>query len=130
MSHIYIGTRAVLSGETGFNEVFVSRDEEGVFKKMRSFAKDSVKDFINESIEDPEGIISMTYMGEVESDENFLNKVENIREMPLSDIMQELSDRDILTIYANLYDDEEIIVVSQYSEEGEENFALLSNETI
>ena len=128
MSYVYVGTRFVVSRDGNFSEVFVGKTENIVFNKMLPFVKDSVRDFITDA--DVEDVVNMTYIGEVEKDEEYLHKVELVAGLTANEVLDSLSNKDIVTIYANLYDDEESIVVMGYDEEGEEETSVLTNEHI
>lgn len=128
MSYVYVGTRFVVSEGGNFSEVFVGKTENSVFEKMLPFVKDSVRDFISDS--DDEDVINMTYMGEVEKDDDFLDRVGLLAGLSANEVLDSLPSKDIVTIYANLYDDEESIVVMGYNENGEEETSILTNEHI
>jgi hypothetical protein len=126
MCYVYVGTRFVSQGEESFSETFVGRPLDLVFEQMLPFVTGAVRDFITET--EDEDVIDMTYIGEVEKDEDFYNKVELIKGLSANEVIEALPKQDIVTIYANLYDDEETIVVTGYDENGREKEVVLTNE--
>lgn len=126
MCYVYVGTRFVSQGEESFSETFVGKTLDIVFEQMIPFVTDAVREFITE-VED-ENVVDMTYIGEVEKDEDFYNKVELIKGLSANEVIESLSKQDVVTIYANLYDDEETIVVTGYDENGIEKEVVLTNE--
>lgn len=127
MFYVYVGTRTVSAGINTFTETFVSKNEAEIYEKMCSFSEESVKNFVKES--EPEEIVSMTYLGGVE-ELDYEDKVQKLSNMCVNDILENLSKKDIVTIYANLYDDEEIIAINSYDKYGEEIDTLFSNERV
>lgn len=130
MSYVYVGTRNANNAyETAINEVFVASTEESVLNQMVPFVTESLNGFIEDNIDEVENIIEMLYSDEEEKDDAFDEKVASLQNLSVEEVVQLLSPRELLTIYANLYQEEEVISLAGYNEDGEKEIVVLSNES-
>lgn len=128
MSYVYVGTRNANNESYAINELFVASTEEGVLNQMVPFVTEAVVCFIDDNIDVIENVVDMLYGNEVLVDE-FDEKVASLKKLTVEEIVKSLSPRELLTIYGNLYREEERLVVAGYNEDGEQEVVVLSNES-
>lgn len=129
MSYVYVGTRNANNTENVINEVFVAATEESVLNQMVPFVTEPLNSFIEDNIDDVENIVEMLYSDEEEKDDAFDEKIASLQNLSVEEVVQLLSPKELLTIYANLYQEEEVISLAGYNEDGEKEIIVLSNES-
>lgn len=129
MSYVYVGTRNANNTENVINEVFVAATEESVLNQMVPFITEPLNSFIEDNIDDVENIVEMLYSDEEEKDDAFDEKIASLQNLSVDEVVQLLSPKELLTIYANLYQEEEVISLAGYNEDGEKEIVVLSNES-
>jgi hypothetical protein len=129
MSYVYVGTRNANNTENVINEVFVAATEESVLNQMVPFITEPLNSFIEDNIDDVENIVEMLYNNEEDKDDAFDEKVASLQNLSVEEVVQLFSPKELLTIYANLYQEEEVISLAGYNEDGEKEIVVLSNES-
>lgn len=119
MSYVYVGTQNANNERYTINEVFVASTEEGVLNQMVPFVTEAVICFIDDNIDMIENVVDMLYN----------EKVASLKGLSVDEIVKSLSQKELLTIYGNLYQEEERLVVAGYNEDGEQEIVVLSNES-
>jgi hypothetical protein len=127
MSYVYVGTRNANNTETVINEVFVSSTEAGVLSQMIPFALKVVTDFVEDNIDEVENVVRVLY-GEHREDDDYRKKVKLLEKLNVDEMMESLSSKEILTIYSNLYKEEEIILVEGYDKDGKPERLIVDNQ--
>lgn len=126
MSYVYVGTRNANNEGYTINEIFVASTEEGVMSQMVPFVKETVASFVEDNIDVVENIVSMTYEYD-ERSQKFHQKVALFKTLSIDEIVESLSPKELLTIYGNFCQEEELIVIAGYSEDGEQENIVFSN---
>jgi uncharacterized membrane protein len=101
---------------------------------MVPFVKETVASFIEGNIDVVENVVGMTYEYDERSDplndersDEFHQKVALFKTLSIDEIVESLSPKELLTIYGNLYQEEELIVIAGYNEDGEQEIVVMSN---
>jgi uncharacterized membrane protein len=134
MSYVYVGTRNANNEGYVINEIFVASTEEDVMNQMVPFVKETVASFVEGNIDVVENVVGMTYEYDERSDplndersDEFHQKVALFKTLSIDEIVESLSPKELLTIYGNLYQEEELIVIAGYNEDGEQEIVVMSN---
>ena len=97
--------------------------------QMVPFITEPLNSFIEDNIDDVENIVEMLYNNEEDKDDAFDEKVASLQNLSVEEVVQLFSPKELLTIYANLYQEEEVISLAGYNEDGEKEIVVLSNES-
>jgi hypothetical protein len=124
MSYVYVATRNTEDGV--INELYVDSTEDGIVKKLLPCFKGAVVSFIEDNIDERENVVDMLYSDDERGDE-FNEKVASLKGLSVDEIVKSLSPKELLTIYGNIYKEEENIFVSGYDKNGNQEAVVLSN---
>lgn len=126
MSYVYVATRNTEDGV--INELYVDSTEDGIVKKLLPCFKGAVVSFIEDNIDERENIVEALYdTYDEKKDDVFNERLKSIMNLNANKVIEAFSEKEILTIYGNLYKEEENIFVSGYDKNGNQEAVVLSN---